>query len=595
MWWILASASAQDIAVPNLNAQLFRPTIDGRGTLWVDDVRGGEDGVITPRMLLHYTGQPVSYRYASGASVPVFGGVAMGDALLGYRKGPLRLGVDVPVVLSAEGLAAGGEFGLGDVVADVQGVVVDDALGGFGVTARYGFPTATTLNPLGSPRGDVELLAVGRLAVVDGWVDVLLNAGVGAHPGVAVEGVANTQIRGRAAVTMNAWRNSGVALEAAGRLPLGAGTELTADAPMEGMLTAWARDGAAVLRGGVGTGLNAGIGASDLRAVIGLEWGKQPPPPDADGDGIIDADDQCRLEPEDVDGVLDADGCVDLPPKLIVDLIGADGTPVTGRVQLLRAGEAVGTRDAGAMWTLEPGTYEIRVIGAGSAANGGVAQFVTLEPTDTLRTTQVQVARPGTLVVEIVGPDGQPVVGSVFGKKEKLGEGSVFTGELLEGEHGLVVRAPGFRPARQVVTVVAGGTVTARIELQAGRAALDADRITLRESVRFESGSATLLPASEELLDEVAAILADHPRITLLRVEGHTDVVGDAAANLRLSQQRAAAVKAYLVGAGVAAERLDAVGYGETKPLVPGDTDAANEQNRRVDFFVAVRAPEATP
>ena len=91
------------------------------------------------------------------------------------------------------------------------------------------------------------------------------------------------------------------------------------------------------------------------------------------------------------------------------------------------------------------------------------------------------------------------------------------------------------------------------------------------------------------LLDEVAQVMVDHPELLRLRIEGHTDSRGEAGYNLQLSKDRAAAVKAYLEGKGVAAERLESEGFGETKPLMKGENEAAWQKNRRVDFFIAER------
>jgi OOP family OmpA-OmpF porin len=74
-----------------------------------------------------------------------------------------------------------------------------------------------------------------------------------------------------------------------------------------------------------------------------------------------------------------------------------------------------------------------------------------------------------------------------------------------------------------------------------------------------------------------------------VRIEGHTDNRGDDAYNLQLSQERAASVRAYLVKQGVAAKRLSSIGYGETQPLDPRETEEAWSQNRRVDFWVEAR------
>ena len=113
--------------------------------------------------------------------------------------------------------------------------------------------------------------------------------------------------------------------------------------------------------------------------------------------------------------------------------------------------------------------------------------------------------------------------------------------------------------------------------------ALTADGRAVLDGVRFETGSATLTAASRAVLDPVAATLRQHAGLQL-RVEGHTDSAGDAAANRALSERRAAAVVDYLAGAGVERHRLTAVGHGEDRPIASNETEAGRRQNRRVEL-----------
>lgn len=123
------------------------------------------------------------------------------------------------------------------------------------------------------------------------------------------------------------------------------------------------------------------------------------------------------------------------------------------------------------------------------------------------------------------------------------------------------------------------------------KAELKGDSIELAEKVQFETGSSTLLSASNELLDQVAKILADHPEIIKVRVEGHTDSVGSNSKNQKLSQARAEAVRVYLEGAGIAADRMVAKGFGEAKPIADNKTPEGRDQNRRVEITILERAP----
>ncbi len=108
-----------------------------------------------------------------------------------------------------------------------------------------------------------------------------------------------------------------------------------------------------------------------------------------------------------------------------------------------------------------------------------------------------------------------------------------------------------------------------------GRARLD--------GINFDFASAKLRPESEPLLKQVAAMLDAHPDWSMT-LEGHTDGIGGAAYNKTLSEQRAAAVVAYLVSQGVAAQRLQSVGFGMDKPVASNDSEAGRAQNRRVEI-----------
>lgn len=107
-------------------------------------------------------------------------------------------------------------------------------------------------------------------------------------------------------------------------------------------------------------------------------------------------------------------------------------------------------------------------------------------------------------------------------------------------------------------------------------------RIVLR-GVNFAFDSAEIDPSSSVVLDVVAQTLRDNPGFRV-RVEGHTDSVGADAYNQQLSQRRAESVRRYLVGQGVSAARLEAAGYGESRPVTSNDTEEGRSLNRRVEL-----------
>jgi OOP family OmpA-OmpF porin len=117
-------------------------------------------------------------------------------------------------------------------------------------------------------------------------------------------------------------------------------------------------------------------------------------------------------------------------------------------------------------------------------------------------------------------------------------------------------------------------------------AEIKADKIDIKEAVFFQTGKSTILQRSFSLLDDVAQVLKGHPEVKKVVVEGHTDSVGGAKLNQKLSASRAAAVRDYLVGKGVEAERLEAKGFGEEGPVASNKTAAGRGKNRRVDFVI---------
>src|SRR2546425_1059304 len=101
--------------------------------------------------------------------------------------------------------------------------------------------------------------------------------------------------------------------------------------------------------------------------------------------------------------------------------------------------------------------------------------------------------------------------------------------------------------------------------------------------VTFETGRSALKPESHTVLDIVAQSLLDNPDIRI-EIAGYTDSTGAPPTNLRLSQARAAAVRAYLAGRGVAPGRMVARGYGAANPIAPNKTLDGRAQNRRVEL-----------
>ena len=118
------------------------------------------------------------------------------------------------------------------------------------------------------------------------------------------------------------------------------------------------------------------------------------------------------------------------------------------------------------------------------------------------------------------------------------------------------------------------------------RVEVRSDKIEIKEKIQFEVNKATILPQSFSLMDEISDTIKKNPQIKKLGIEGHASSEGDAAKNVKLSDERAKAVMKYIVDKGVEAGRLTAKGYGAKKPIADNATEEGREKNRRVEFVI---------
>jgi OmpA-OmpF porin, OOP family len=109
--------------------------------------------------------------------------------------------------------------------------------------------------------------------------------------------------------------------------------------------------------------------------------------------------------------------------------------------------------------------------------------------------------------------------------------------------------------------------------------------ISTTRAIYFRTGSAELDPESTPMLNSIADIASRCPGVRI-EVSGHTDAVGQHSANQRLSEQRAQAVADYMTRQHVERGRVETLGFGDTKPVAPNDTEADRAKNRRIEFRV---------
>ncbi|HEY1046268.1 MAG TPA: OmpA family protein, partial [Bacteroidia bacterium] len=104
-------------------------------------------------------------------------------------------------------------------------------------------------------------------------------------------------------------------------------------------------------------------------------------------------------------------------------------------------------------------------------------------------------------------------------------------------------------------------------------------------NVQFETAKWNLLPESYETLDSLVDLMARFPEM-VIEIVGHTDNKGKAADNIKLSQNRAAAVMMYLAESGIEADRMKAFGKGQEEPIDTNDNETGRANNRRVEFKI---------
>lgn len=146
------------------------------------------------------------------------------------------------------------------------------------------------------------------------------------------------------------------------------------------------------------------------------------------------------------------------------------------------------------------------------------------------------------------------------------------------------IKYQGFLDEKEYSTIeVPSGKGMAEATLTVQMESMSAEVISL--DIHFETGQATIRPESYGVLDELVAAMRRNPGARI-ELAGHTDSDGTEAANLQLSRDRAAAARTYLVQKGIAADRIDTQGYGESKPVASNATEAGKAQNRRTELRV---------
>lgn len=182
----------------------------------------------------------------------------------------------------------------------------------------------------------------------------------------------------------------------------------------------------------------------------------------------------------------------------------------------------------------------------------------------------------GTAIGTAAGAVLGGVLGNNIGKGGNTALGAVLGG-VVGGVAGNVIGNKMDKQAKEIKETLPGAEVE-----RVG----EGIKVTLKENiVNFAFDSSNLSQSSKDNLDKLATVLANNPD-TDINIYGYTDSKGADAYNVSLSDRRAAAVKSYLSGKGVAGSRMITKGMGKADPVASNDTDAGRAQNRRVEFAI---------
>jgi len=281
---------------------------------------------------------------------------------------------------------------------------------------------------------------------------------------------------------------------------------------------------------GVGAGFNRGYGAPNYQGMIGVMYRRWLS--DRDGDGLFDDEDQCPENPEDKDGFEDADGCPD-PDN------DKDGVPDVSDKCPTFPEDKDGFRDLDGC--PDPDNDRDKVLDVNDQCPNVPEDLDGIQDAD-------------GCPEEDSDTDGIPdIQDRCPEEKETINGIDDDDGCPDEGKSNIEVTSKSIR---------------------------------INQKIFFELNSARIEEESYLILNQVALTMKANPQIEKIRVEGHADERGSDDYNLLLTQKRAESVMEYIISRGVDPKRIEAVGYGELRPLIEESNEGAWELNRRVEFTI---------
>ncbi|MCA9559175.1 MAG: OmpA family protein, partial [Myxococcales bacterium] len=314
-----------------------------------------------------------------------------------------------------------------------------------------------------------------------------------------------------------------------------------------------------------GFGLIPDYGSPDYRVLLGLAWHKRNL--DRDKDGILDPDDACPDDPEDKDEFQDEDGCpepdndedgiLDVDDKCPLDLEDRDGFEDEDGCP-----DPDNDKD-GILDVKDKCPDDPETVNNWEDEDGCPDQIPDTDG-DGLRDNVDQCPQDPEDFDGFQDEDGCP-------DRDNDKDGILDPDDDCPNEPEVI----------NGVDDDDGCPDEGKVQVQVTQ-----EKIEIYEKIYFETDKAIIRPISFNILDQVVRVIVRNPQIKRIRIEGHTDDRASDAYNLKLSQERCESVMKYLTDAGVSPERLEPVGYGESKPLCEQKTEACRANNRRVEFTI---------
>ena len=547
MLLLISAALAQDADTFDFSGSAF----DDQGSLQLTHPKLGLHKAWYTGVGVVYADDPLVLVFPDGReekvvsrqfSTRVHGGVTLGETA--------RLDVILPVYPSVvvDGTSS---FTLGDVALGALIPVVEKGT----ETDSFAFALKPTIwIPSGDPDAFVTTGSFrgGLIAAVGGRSNALswrVNLGFDVGRKTTLEELEfGTAFDAGAGVTYHVNEDVHVGAEVTSVVTLTGGTAWNKN-PVEGhVYTGWTHGSGFGVDLGLGTGIIAGIGAPDYRVALGLTYRNPGTGMDRDKDGIVDGDDRCPDDPEDLDNFQDTDGCPDTDNDADGLLDVDDGCPNDPE-------DKDGFEDSDGCPDLDNDQDSVADVEDECPNDPGDPELAGCPNMDgdALADKDDQCPEePGPLATKgCPDRDGDLVPDFRDDCPDEA------------GPEGADPRRSNGCPSKIVVTKEA---------------------IVILDKVYFNTNKATIKKVSHEILDGVAQVMLDHPDILLVEVAGHTDSDGSDESNLDLSQRRAEPVRDYLIGRGVDPDRLVAKGYGEEVPIDTNKTNQGKAKNRRVEF-----------